>query len=36
VIEKITTYLEDALEVDIEDNNVLGRCLTRDANVVGS
>ena len=43
LIEKIATYLEDVLqgmlrylEVDREDNNVLGRCLTRDANVLGS
>ena len=43
LIEKIATYLEDVfqgmptfLEVDRKDNNVVGRCLTRDANVVGS
>jgi hypothetical protein len=42
LIEKIATYLEDVfqgmptlLEVDRKDNNVVGRCLTRDANVVG-
>ena len=27
---------ETYLEVEKEDSNVLGRCLTRDANVVGS
>jgi len=32
VLQAMLTYLE----VDREDNNVLGRCLTRDANVVGS
>ena len=39
----MTAYLEDVLqgmlkylEVDREDNSVLGRCLARDANVVGS
>jgi hypothetical protein len=43
VIQKIATYLEDVLqgvltllEVDREENNVLGRCLTTDAKVVGN